>query len=153
MQRTGQDVREWLKGKLRRDIPDPIWNVLRQDGYVNEALIDEDGWQERLTNRVRLLLQAVNAPKRKPSGRPKGSLNHPTLAEEEQERTVTLARCYARHASTRRDVRGFRQNVLGETCSPRSKQEPFWPRRRSSFCPSHIAQTWVFLWLDIGASV
>src|SRR5262245_22691008 len=71
-------LRAWLAKQLRRkDVPDPVWGLLEEGGYIRDAIQEseqddeenENGWQAWLVEQAQLFLKYVDKQPSAPAGR------------------------------------------------------------------------------------
>jgi len=129
-------LRAWLAGRLgRKDIPDPVWEILEYRGHVQEAL-REDISRGTLVDYARALLPYVDVmesvatlPERERSGQPP---EPPQKSEYELERARALGEYVAFRAELDPRVQHLREQALGQgrLFSPAEAEEYFKRRRR-----------------------
>ncbi len=107
-----EELKNRLKRDLRRDIPDAVWNSLKEAGEVEEALRVPTG-REDLAEQARMLLKVYDAG----GGRERASSKAEAdisgwFMDDHRLRNVVFTRSVASMAHRHPDVVSFREEVL-----------------------------------------
>lgn len=130
MRESDEQVRQLVEGKLRRQVPDGLWNYLIDKNFVSTYRQGECALDELLTD-VRELLQAFTASSRPSTPGPVGGPPLPRapteryLSEETSTYQAALSEAVASVANTDPDVAAFRDKVLGGRLLQWDEVEPW----------------------------
>ncbi|MEX2227476.1 MAG: hypothetical protein WEB52_13620 [Dehalococcoidia bacterium] len=108
------ELRSWVGEKLGRDVPDAVWSLLRDDGFLN---VSDDNGRDDLARRAARLLQVFSSKsmqhRRARVVRSGEASQKPALSAYESERALAMSEYYAKYAASLPEVRAFRHDVLG----------------------------------------
>jgi hypothetical protein len=107
------ELKDWLRHELKQPVPDWVWDLLRDDGFLHA---EDEAERDDLLRRTRRLMQ-VTAPtvaRRRPRPGITGERStRPRLTDRETLRTRAVSEYFAKEAANTPKVRRFRAEVLG----------------------------------------
>ncbi len=116
-----EELRDWLKKRLRTELPDEVWDQLVEDKYAKPGLVEVE--LQDLIDEANKLMKIFRAGAASGGGwRPSGREKLPdppnsrevavNLRDDETERARVFARLAAQMAAEHPDVVSFREDVL-----------------------------------------
>lgn len=118
------ELREWLEQRLKKEVPDPVWDELDRDHYVASALESDQG-MKLLIKKTRTLMSRY---RRRADEHFTGKLQKiisEVIPEHEYLRSGVMSDHWARHAREDSDVRWFRASYLGGDTVSREQAKRF----------------------------
>lgn len=107
------ELRTWVREQLRQEVPDSIWTLVREDGYLN--VVDE-AERDDLVRRIARLLQLMSSKpmrkRRRSVGRNADVTLKPLLTARESLRAQALTEYFGKLAGATPELQRFRAQVL-----------------------------------------
>jgi hypothetical protein len=121
------ELRRQVRDALGEDLPDPLWKLLRQDGYLN---VQSEAELSDLVDRATTLRQLFSSRPMQSQRRRAQPGSHerflaPRLTKNEALRERALAEYFAKEASGLPEVERFRSEVLGGELLSEEEAERF----------------------------
>jgi len=115
------ELRAWLEERLKREVPDSVWDELDRDRYVASALESTEGLKLLVEKARRLIRRHRRMDDKHFSGTLQKIVKE-VIPENEHIRAAVMSDHWARHANEDSDVRRFR-GYLGGTVTRHQAQQ------------------------------
>jgi len=138
-----EKLRKQLALKLKRDdVPEPLWNDLKEDGYIADVSLTGEGFADlvRVAKRRIRFARAMEG-RDTPPGRSQVEVT-PKANRHDIERALAVSTCLAKLAAMNPRVRSFRDKILGGKLLTREQARAFVTSPATRFFRRWQFQSW-----------